>query len=191
MVYLFSVQTLSTTQSAEYDKRVANISLFIYIGLPGLQPNSRQEPGSSRQYVYMYVCVYIFAYIYIYIYISCALFADDTTVYASDADMVELVGVFSLKIENISLWMRANALSLNVNKTYYMLCSNALTVPSSDPQIILDGMNVWWEQNCTFLGININTKLNFKFHTIISVGRLPDLLEYFIDCNTIFHKKYW
>ena len=34
----------------------------------------------------------------------------------------------------------------------------------SDPQIILDGMNVRREQNCKFLGINIDTKLNFKFH---------------------------
>ena len=45
-------QTLPTkTQSAEYDKRVANISLFIYIGLPGLHRNSRQVPGSSRHSV--------------------------------------------------------------------------------------------------------------------------------------------
>ena len=36
-------------QSAEYDKRVANISLFVYIGWPGLHQNSRQAPGSSRQ----------------------------------------------------------------------------------------------------------------------------------------------
>ena len=36
------------TQSAEYDKRVANISLFVYIGSPGLHRNSRQAPGSSR-----------------------------------------------------------------------------------------------------------------------------------------------
>ena len=70
--------------------------------------------------------------------------------------MVELARVFSLEIENISLWIRANALSLNVNKTSYMLFSNSRTVPPSDPQIVLDGMNVRWEQNCTFLGININ-----------------------------------
>ena len=35
-------------QSAEYDKRVVNISLFVYIGSPGLHRNSRQAPGSSR-----------------------------------------------------------------------------------------------------------------------------------------------
>ena len=104
--------------------------------------------------------------------LSCVLFADDTTVYASGNDMVELARVFGSEIENISLWMRANALSLNVNKTYYMLFSNTRTVPPSDPQIILDGMNVRREQNCKFLGINIDTKLNFKFHISHVCGKI-------------------
>ena len=57
------------SQSAEYDKRVANISLFIYIGSPWLHPNSRQAPGSSRQlpgssrqspsHIYIYIYIYI------------------------------------------------------------------------------------------------------------------------------------
>ena len=42
-------ETSSLDQSAEYDKRVANISLFVYIGSPGLHRNSRQAPRSSRQ----------------------------------------------------------------------------------------------------------------------------------------------
>ena len=40
-------QRLPLGQSAEYDKRVANISLFVYMGSPGLHQNSRQVPGSS------------------------------------------------------------------------------------------------------------------------------------------------
>ena len=41
--------SLTVDQSAEYDKRVANISVFVYIGSPGLHRNGRQAPGSSRQ----------------------------------------------------------------------------------------------------------------------------------------------
>ena len=40
---------ITDPQSAEYDKRVANISLFVYIGSSGLHRNNRQAPGSSRQ----------------------------------------------------------------------------------------------------------------------------------------------
>ena len=36
--------SVTVCQSAEYDKRVANISLFVYIGLLGLHPNSGQVP---------------------------------------------------------------------------------------------------------------------------------------------------
>ena len=42
-------QNESINQSAEYDKRVANISLFVYIGLPGLHRNSCQDLVARRQ----------------------------------------------------------------------------------------------------------------------------------------------
>ena len=52
---------ISQRQSAEYDKRVANTSLFIYIGSPGLHRNSYQAPGSSRHSA---LASHRFAYIY-------------------------------------------------------------------------------------------------------------------------------
>ena len=65
--------TMSGNQSAEYDKRVANISLFIYIGSQGLHPNSRQAPRSSHQslslthtYIYIHICWAARRLIYIY-----------------------------------------------------------------------------------------------------------------------------
>ena len=72
-------------QSAEYDKIVANISLFIIIGSPKLHPNSRQDlvariAGSIRHspvsvsttHTWIYIYIYkINTDIYIYIYIYC------------------------------------------------------------------------------------------------------------------------
>ena len=55
-------ERLSNAQSAEYHERVANISLFVYIGPPGLHQNSRQAPESSRHSV---LARRRFAYIYI------------------------------------------------------------------------------------------------------------------------------
>ena len=52
---------MSPCQSAEYDKRVDNISLFIYIGSPGLHRNSHQVPGSS---CHSALASHHFAYIY-------------------------------------------------------------------------------------------------------------------------------
>ena len=48
-------------QSAEFDKRVANISLFVSIGSLGLHRNSRQAPGSSCHSALASHCL---AYIY-------------------------------------------------------------------------------------------------------------------------------
>ena len=48
-------------QSAEDDKRIANISLFIYIGLPGLHPNKHQDLVASCHLTYTHTYIYILA----------------------------------------------------------------------------------------------------------------------------------
>ena len=56
---------VAVAQSAEYDRRVANISLFVYIGIqvPG---SSRQSFGYSRHSpsrLYIYIFIYIYQYV--------------------------------------------------------------------------------------------------------------------------------
>ena len=85
--------------------------------------------------------------------------------------------------------MRANALSLNVNKTYYMLFSNTRTVPPSGLQIILDGMNVRRKQNYKFLGINVKTKLNLKFLISHVCGKIARYVGIFYRLLYYFPRK--
>ena len=62
---------LGVVQSAEYDKRVPNISHFVYIGSPGLHPNRRQDLVATRlyrQYRHSPDTSRHLAYINIYIY---------------------------------------------------------------------------------------------------------------------------
>ena len=49
------------------------------------------------------------------------LFADDTSICYSNSDPVMLASVINEALENISLWMRANKLSVNTDKTYYVI----------------------------------------------------------------------
>ena len=44
----YSADLSPFTQSVEYDIRVANISLFVYIGSPGLHRNRRQDLVATR-----------------------------------------------------------------------------------------------------------------------------------------------
>ena len=49
------------------------------------------------------------------------LFADDTSVIASDADLSILIPLVNLEIQKIANWFRANKMSVNVSKTKYII----------------------------------------------------------------------
>ena len=47
------------------------------------------------------------------------LFADDTTLYASSDNIVNLYDLINRDLDNLTDWFRANKLSLNTSKTLY------------------------------------------------------------------------
>lgn len=52
------------------------------------------------------------------------LFADDTTIYCSGPNLTELVLVVEKKLYKLKNWFDLNKLSLNLNKTKFMVFSN-------------------------------------------------------------------
>ena len=54
-------------------------------------------------------------------YSRCILFSDDTTVYYSSSDINQALHNISCDLGNLTEWFKANKLSLNVNKTNYMI----------------------------------------------------------------------
>ena len=53
-----------------------------------------------------------------------AHFADDATVFASESDINDVHATVNSELVGVDNWLKANRLSLNVNKTSYMLISN-------------------------------------------------------------------
>ena len=49
------------------------------------------------------------------------LYADDTSVLPNGKDYAHLIGLLNTELEKVSIWLKANKLSLNVKKTYYMV----------------------------------------------------------------------
>ena len=51
-------------------------------------------------------------------------FADHTTVFASDSDIINVHATVNRELVGVDNWLKANRLSLNVSKTSYMIISN-------------------------------------------------------------------
>ena len=60
------------------------------------------------------------------------LIADDTTIYTSSTNIVQLYESINRDLDSLSEWFRANRLSLNINKTHYMLFGqNPVKIPET------------------------------------------------------------
>ena len=51
-------------------------------------------------------------------------FADDTTLFASNSDIINVHATANRELVGVDNWLKANRLSLNISKTSYIIISN-------------------------------------------------------------------
>ena len=93
------------------------------------------------------------------------LFADDTNLFYSNKDIIELELKVNSELFKLSEWFRANKLSLNVAKTNYIIFGNKrISNDMTQLKICLDG-NILERTLCTkFLGVFLDEKLRWTYH---------------------------
>jgi hypothetical protein len=90
-------------------------------------------------------------------------FADDTTVFMSDDDPVQLFCRANACINDLFDWFCANKLSLNTRKTNYMLIQPSnKKYDFSNLNLSVNGNTLPRETSCKFLGIYIDESLSWK-----------------------------
>lgn len=100
------------------------------------------------------------------------LFADDTSLYHSDNDINRLYEDTNTELDLIQDWFRANQLSLNTNKTNYMLFSYKKTTNMSQ-YIVKVGDKIIEKSTCVkFLGFHVDDKLTWQEHINIIKSKL-------------------
>ena len=111
------------------------------------------------------------------------LFADDTTLYASSKNIVQLYADINSDLADLIEWFRANKLSLNTSKTHYMLFSPVKGVYNSVQHTVkIDSDVIARKHHCKFLGIMIDDKLNWSEHINYIHSKLSKSL-YALNCS--------
>ena len=90
------------------------------------------------------------------------LFADDTNLFMSGTDLVELGNICSSELDKLNVWFSLNKLSLNVSKTNFMVFSNRNIV--CNVNITINNCVIERVHSTKFLGVIIDEKLNWKEH---------------------------
>ena len=71
--------------------------------------------------------------------------------------------MINTELHNIAEWLKLNKLSLNINKTKYMI----FQMPNKTvivPTLTIDGVNIERVQHFNFLGLILDTHLNWHKH---------------------------
>ena len=97
-------------------------------------------------------------------------FADDTSLYLSDSDTKQLFYRANIEVNTLFNWFCANRLSLNPNKTKYIVIrSPSQTCHLAGLKLLINGtalsqIGIDFEEHSTkFLGVNIDEFLSWKY----------------------------
>ena len=90
------------------------------------------------------------------------LFADDTSLFYSSTNQTEATEIINSELDNISQWLAANKLSLNVGKSK-LLIFNKKKDFNCDLNIKLHGQILEEVDHAKYLGVLVDNKLNWNF----------------------------
>ena len=95
------------------------------------------------------------------------LYADDTSVVIHGKYMLSIITTLNheLYIHTLSTWLKANKLSQNTDKTYYMIFHRArIKLPDTDYPIIMNNSPLSNIKNHKYLGVILDSKMSWIQH---------------------------
>lgn len=95
---------------------------------------------------------------------SAITYADDTTVYASGNNLKFLYKKVNSDIQNLNGWFRSNSLTLNIDKTKYMIFRPKRKDIKYNGLLKLGNNKIDRVQHIKFLGVHIDEFLDWDFH---------------------------
>ena len=95
---------------------------------------------------------------------KCILFADDTTLYTTNKNLRYLKESMKHDLEILIDWFKANKLTLNLDKTSFVLFRPTGKKIDGDISLSVDNINIIRENTVKFLGLYLDEHLKFDAH---------------------------
>ena len=119
------------------------------------------------------------------------LFADDTNLFISGENITDLYTSMNAALDKILVWLRTNKLSINIEKTHYMLFTNKKSKNIPILPLYMNNIPLHKTTTTKFLGVVIDDKLTFKDHVDYirkkiskNIGIISKAKQYF-DVHTL------
>ena len=92
------------------------------------------------------------------------LYADDTCVLLNGNDYLSLIASLNSELDKLSIWLCANKLSLNVQKTYFMVFHRAKIKIVNPIDVTMNNCCLKKTDSLKYLGVIIDHRLNWSQH---------------------------
>ena len=124
------------------------------------------------------------------------LFADDSNLFYANKSLLTLETIVNKEISHVYQWLCANKLSLNVEKSNYIIFHPAQKTVNYQVKVSLNGQILKQEIYTTYLGVVIDCHLNWKAHISKvskkikrNIGAISRV-RHFVDSNILINLYY-
>ena len=124
------------------------------------------------------------------------LFADDTNVFLSDTNIQKLELNLNIELGKVSHWLNANKLSLNIEKTSFVISHPPQRKISYQMNLRISNNLIKQDRKLKYLGLIIDSNLNWKSHlhelgkkVARNIGILSKI-RHFVN-NSILYQLYY
>lgn len=117
------------------------------------------------------------------------MYADDTNIFHSGETIQEIEASLNRELQSLTLWLRANKLSLNLSKTHLMLFSLKNSLKNTQLQIKIDNTILKTETTTRFLGVIIDNNLNWSQHIAHIANKFSKSLGLLKIASSVLNRK--
>ena len=110
-------------------------------------------------------------------FMSTILFADDTTLLAAHDDIDSLIHQINIELCKFSKWLNINRLSLNVDKTYYMIFTTRTIV--NNISLYFNNNKIKTANYVKYLGVRMDSGLTFEHHVAHILNKVSKTIGIF------------
>ena len=102
------------------------------------------------------------------------LYADDTCALLSGKDLNDLIAVLNVELISLSVWLKSNKLSLNTQKTFFMVFHITRLKTANCNDLVIDNASITRVNSAKYLGIIIDVKFNWIEHITYIKNKIQD-----------------
>ena len=122
------------------------------------------------------------------------MYADDTCFLINGTDMNTLIKQLNVELESFCIWFKSNKLSLNTQKTFYMVFHRARlkTIDNSSMDIIVDH-KLNWLDHITYVKAKISKGIGimYKARKYLNKNSLKHLYHAYIYPHLTYCVEVW